>query len=53
MVSLTRRQFPPMPDDTQVREPKQQDICYATQNRQQAIKIMSNQVDVVVVVKLQ
>jgi 4-hydroxy-3-methylbut-2-enyl diphosphate reductase len=33
-----------------IREPKQQDICYATQNRQQAIKIMSNQVDVVVVV---
>jgi 4-hydroxy-3-methylbut-2-en-1-yl diphosphate reductase len=34
----------------QVREPKQQDICYATQNRQDAIKIMSPQVDVVVVV---
>ncbi len=33
-----------------VREPKQQDICYATQNRQDAIKIMAPQVDVVVVV---
>ena len=33
-----------------VREPKQQDICYATQNRQDAIKIMSPQVDVVIVV---
>jgi 4-hydroxy-3-methylbut-2-en-1-yl diphosphate reductase len=33
-----------------VREPKQQDICYATQNRQDAIKILSPQVDVVVVV---
>jgi 4-hydroxy-3-methylbut-2-enyl diphosphate reductase len=33
-----------------VREPKQQDICYATQNRQNAVKIMSAQVDVVVVV---
>jgi len=33
-----------------IREPKQQDICYATQNRQQAVKIMSSQVDVVVVV---
>ncbi len=34
----------------QVRSPKQQDICYATQNRQDAIKIMSPQVDVMVVV---
>jgi len=33
-----------------VREPKQQDICYATQNRQDAVKLMSSQVDVVVVV---
>ncbi len=34
----------------QVREPKQQDICYATQNRQDAVKIMSPQVDIVIVV---
>ena len=34
----------------QVREPKQQDICYATQNRQDAIKVLSPQVDVVIVV---
>jgi 4-hydroxy-3-methylbut-2-en-1-yl diphosphate reductase len=34
----------------QVREPKQQDICYATQNRQDAVKIMSTQVDIVIVV---
>jgi 4-hydroxy-3-methylbut-2-enyl diphosphate reductase len=34
----------------QVKSPKQQDICYATQNRQDAIKIMSPQVDVMVVV---
>ncbi len=33
-----------------VRSPKQQDICYATQNRQDAIKIMSPQVDLVIVV---
>jgi 4-hydroxy-3-methylbut-2-enyl diphosphate reductase len=33
-----------------VRAPKQQDICYATQNRQDAIKIMSPQVDLVIVV---
>ena len=33
-----------------VREPKQQDICYATQNRQDAVKFMSSQVDVVIVV---
>jgi 4-hydroxy-3-methylbut-2-enyl diphosphate reductase len=34
----------------QVREPKQQDICYATQSRQDAVKIMSPQVDIVIVV---
>ena len=34
----------------QVRQPKQQDICYATQNRQDAIKIMSPQVDLMIVV---
>ncbi|WP_288252648.1 4-hydroxy-3-methylbut-2-enyl diphosphate reductase [uncultured Hydrogenophaga sp.] len=34
----------------QVREPKQQDICYATQNRQDAVKVLSAQVDVVIVV---
>ncbi|MBU6437354.1 MAG: 4-hydroxy-3-methylbut-2-enyl diphosphate reductase [Betaproteobacteria bacterium] len=33
-----------------VRQPKQQDICYATQNRQDAVKFMAPQVDVVVVV---
>jgi 4-hydroxy-3-methylbut-2-enyl diphosphate reductase len=33
-----------------VREPKQQDICYATQNRQDAVKLMAPQVDVVIVV---
>ena len=33
-----------------VREPKQQDICYATQNRQDAVKVMSPNVDIVIVV---
>nr|WP_315201771.1 4-hydroxy-3-methylbut-2-enyl diphosphate reductase [uncultured Albidiferax sp.] len=33
-----------------IRAPKMQDICYATQNRQDAIKIMSPQVDIVIVV---
>ncbi|HZY15211.1 MAG TPA: 4-hydroxy-3-methylbut-2-enyl diphosphate reductase [Ramlibacter sp.] len=33
-----------------IREPKQQDICYATQNRQDAVKIMARKVDVVIVV---
>ena len=33
-----------------VREPKQQDICYATQNRQDAVKVMSPQVDLLIVV---
>ena len=34
----------------QVRLPKMQDICYATQNRQDAVKIMAPQVDLVIVV---
>ncbi|MFG5410466.1 4-hydroxy-3-methylbut-2-enyl diphosphate reductase [Piscinibacter sakaiensis] len=34
----------------QVREQKQQDICYATQNRQDAVKVLAPQVDVLVVV---
>ena len=34
----------------EVRLPKQQDICYATQNRQDAVKLMSPMVDVVIVV---
>ena len=33
-----------------VREPKQQDICYATQNRQDAVKVLAPGVDVLVVV---
>ena len=33
-----------------IRQPKQQDICYATQNRQDAVKVMAPQVDVVIVV---
>ena len=33
-----------------VREPKKQDICYATQNRQDAVKVMAPVVDVVIVV---
>ena len=34
----------------QVRKPKQQDICYATQNRQDAVKLLSPQVDILIVV---
>ena len=34
----------------QVRSPKQQDICYATQNRQDAVKLLSTRVDIVIVV---
>ena len=33
-----------------VREPKHQDICYATQNRQDAVKLLAPNVDVVIVV---
>jgi 4-hydroxy-3-methylbut-2-en-1-yl diphosphate reductase len=42
--SAVRDRFP------SVREPKQQDICYATQNRQDAVKLLARQVDVVIVV---
>ena len=34
----------------QIRQPKQQDICYATQNRQDAVKVLSAKADVVIVV---
>jgi 4-hydroxy-3-methylbut-2-enyl diphosphate reductase len=44
ILAAVKRRFP------LVREPKQQDICYATQNRQDAVKLLSPQVDVVVVV---
>jgi 4-hydroxy-3-methylbut-2-en-1-yl diphosphate reductase len=44
IMAAIRRRFP------LVREPKQQDICYATQNRQDAVKVMSPLVDVVIVV---
>ena len=33
-----------------VKSPKKQDICYATQNRQDAVKVLSPQVDLVIVV---
>jgi len=33
-----------------IRSPKQQDICYATQNRQDAVKLLATLVDAVVVV---
>ena len=44
IMAEVKRLFP------HVREPKQQDICYATQNRQDAVKIMAPQVDIVIVV---
>jgi len=44
IMAAVKRHFP------MVREPKQQDICYATQNRQDAIKVLSPQVDIVIVV---
>lgn len=44
ITAAVKQRFP------QIREPKQQDICYATQNRQDAVKLMSSQVDAVVVV---
>jgi len=44
ILAEVKRRFP------HVREPKQQDICYATQNRQDAVKLMAPKVDVVIVV---
>ncbi len=44
ILAAVKRQFP------RVREPKQQDICYATQNRQDAVKVLAPSVDVVIVV---
>jgi len=44
IAAAVRARFPTL------REPKQQDICYATQNRQDAVKLLSPLVDAVVVV---
>ena len=44
ILAEVKRRFP------HVREPKKQDICYATQNRQDAVKVMAPAVDLVIVV---
>jgi 4-hydroxy-3-methylbut-2-enyl diphosphate reductase len=44
ILAAVKRRFP------HVREPKKQDICYATQNRQDAVKVLAPSVDVVIVV---
>jgi 4-hydroxy-3-methylbut-2-enyl diphosphate reductase len=44
ILAAVKRRFP------KVREPKKQDICYATQNRQDAVKVLAPAVDVVIVV---
>jgi 4-hydroxy-3-methylbut-2-enyl diphosphate reductase len=44
IVDALRRRFP------RIVGPKKDDICYATQNRQDAVKFMAPQVDVVIVV---
>ena len=44
MVAALKARFP------NIRGPKQDDICYATQNRQDAVKFMAPQCDVVIVV---
>jgi 4-hydroxy-3-methylbut-2-enyl diphosphate reductase len=44
ILAAVKQRFP------QVREPKKQDICYATQNRQDAVKLLAPRVDVVIVV---
>ena len=44
ILAAVKQRFP------HVRQPKQQDICYATQNRQDAVKVLAPSVDVVIVV---
>jgi 4-hydroxy-3-methylbut-2-en-1-yl diphosphate reductase len=44
IIAALKARFP------SIREPKKQDICYATQNRQDAVKFMTPQCDVVIVV---
>jgi len=44
ILAAVKRRFP------KVREPKQQDICYATQNRQDAVKLLAPGVDILIVV---
>ncbi|MDB5957681.1 4-hydroxy-3-methylbut-2-enyl diphosphate reductase [Ramlibacter sp.] len=44
IMTAVKQRFPA------VRQPKQQDICYATQNRQDAVKMLAREVDVVIVV---
>jgi 4-hydroxy-3-methylbut-2-enyl diphosphate reductase len=44
ILAAVKRRFP------RVRQPKQQDICYATQNRQDAVKVLAPTVDIVIVV---
>lgn len=44
VVAALRRRFPT------IIEPKRADICYATQNRQDAVKFMAPQVDLVIVI---
>ncbi len=44
ILAAVKRRFP------EVRQPKQQDICYATQNRQDAVKVIAPGVDVLIVV---
>lgn len=44
IMTAIQQRFP------QIQTPKQQDICYATQNRQDAVKLLSPKVDLVIVV---
>jgi 4-hydroxy-3-methylbut-2-en-1-yl diphosphate reductase len=44
IVAALQQRFP------LIKAPKKGDICYATQNRQDAVKVLSTQVDVVIVV---
>jgi 4-hydroxy-3-methylbut-2-en-1-yl diphosphate reductase len=44
VVQALKRRFP------SIAEPKKADICYATQNRQDAVKALASQVDLVIVV---
>ena len=44
IIDALKRRFP------NIAEPKKQDICYATQNRQDAVKVLAQQCDLVLVI---
>ncbi|MCB0419048.1 MAG: hypothetical protein KDD39_15490, partial [Bdellovibrionales bacterium] len=44
LIAALRRRYP------QIEGPKREDICYATQNRQEAVRLLSDSADLVLVI---